>query len=469
MSTFKLHTLKQKLWAIVAASFVARAIVFFALPDKASVSLAPDENGYAVIARDISSLSITESLSKFFDNSVLGRTLVIPSSFLMRTGFSDIESVRITSMLYGQFSLVVLVLFVIKYGNFVSYTSRQQNLLALVIFLFAIWPSRFLWSSLGLRESSLEFFLIVVFLSLYTIFSENFTKNWLSSAFLFCGITLIFMTRVQLGWLTVVWITLWLMFKLRDWKNVYLVPLVLTGMMSGYLLTIPVTVIRSDSYIAKEIDGKAIDSASVAKASKMCDGTKKIIVDGERRFECVKSGQTRKLEGIRNPGSAALEEINLIPFKQEVNQVDAASAIKTIFCPFTGEGSVQKYSCLAWRAPYASTTFLFRPLPFLDTTSKVSYFAAIENLFWLFAVVLIVYRALMRRKLALPRELIPPLVFLVIYVVGAGSYEGNMGTAFRHKSLILSIVLLFIAEAFWRNSQQEPGEAGINRQKARFN
>ena len=435
--------------------------MFFGLPDKASISLAPDENGYAVITRDLSSLSITESLLKFFDNSVLGRTLVIPSSFVMRTGFSDIESVRIVSMLYGQFSLIVLVVFILKNGNFLRYTLRQENLVVLVVFLFAIWPSRFLWSSLGLRESSLEFFLIVVFLSLYLIKNENFTKKWLPIAFLFCGIIFIFVTRVQVGWLIVVWLMLWLMLKVRDWKNVYLVPLILLGMMSGYLLTSTFTVIRSDSYVAKETGGKAKDLALEAKASKMCNGTKEIFTYEGRNFKCIKSGQTQKLEGIRNPGSAALEEINLIPFKQEVNQVDAASAIKTIFCPFIGEGLVQKYSCLAWRAPYASITFLFRPLLIFDTTSKSSYFAAIENLFWLLAVLMVVYRTFVRRRVTLSRELIPPLIFFVLYVVGAGSYEGNMGTAFRHKSLILSVVLLFITATFWGNSQHEPRKSSI--------
>jgi len=48
MSAFKLQTLKQKLWAIVAASFVARVIMFFALPNTASF-LAPDEGNYAFL------------------------------------------------------------------------------------------------------------------------------------------------------------------------------------------------------------------------------------------------------------------------------------------------------------------------------------------------------------------------------------------------------------------------------------
>jgi RsiW-degrading membrane proteinase PrsW (M82 family) len=38
-------------------------------------------------------------------------------------------------------------------------------------------------------------------------------------------------------------------------------------------------------------------------------------------------------------------------------------------------------------------------------------------------------------------------------VVGAGAYEGNMGTAFRHKSLILWVVLALLLSLLWRNSQ----------------
>ena len=53
MSALKLHTLKQKLWAIVAASFVARVVMFFALPNTPS-SLAPDEGTYGALAKWIS-------------------------------------------------------------------------------------------------------------------------------------------------------------------------------------------------------------------------------------------------------------------------------------------------------------------------------------------------------------------------------------------------------------------------------
>ena len=49
LSKLKLQTLKQKLWAIVAASFVARVIMFFVLPPTAS-SIQIDEINYAALS-----------------------------------------------------------------------------------------------------------------------------------------------------------------------------------------------------------------------------------------------------------------------------------------------------------------------------------------------------------------------------------------------------------------------------------
>ena len=64
---------------------------------------------------------------------------------------------------------------------------------------------------------------------------------------------------------------------------------------------------------------------------------------------------------------------------------------------------------------------------------------------WMAAFVFIVLMLIKKRYLAFLGPLAPSLIFFILYCVGAGSYEGNMGTAFRHKSLILWIFLLLIA------------------------
>ncbi len=91
-----------------------------------------------------------------------------------------------------------------------------------------------------------------------------------------------------------------------------------------------------------------------------------------------------------------------------------------------------------------AATFLFRPLIAIDVTSTSSLFAAIENIAWLGAFIFIVVMLIRKRRLAFFGPLAPSLIFFTLYCVGAGSYEGNMGTAFRHKSLILWVVLLLV-------------------------
>ena len=102
---------------------------------------------------------------------------------------------------------------------------------------------------------------------------------------------------------------------------------------------------------------------------------------------------------------------------------------------------------MLWRAPYMAATFLFRPLIGVDVTSTSSLFAALENIAWLGAFIFIITMLIKKRRLALLGPITPSLIFFGLYSVGAGSYEGNMGTAFRHKSLILWVVLLLVASA----------------------
>jgi hypothetical protein len=69
MSALKLHTLKQKLWAIVAASFIARVIMFFALPNTPS-TLVPDEGTYSSLAGWIA-LGATDNPTLFHKGCML--------------------------------------------------------------------------------------------------------------------------------------------------------------------------------------------------------------------------------------------------------------------------------------------------------------------------------------------------------------------------------------------------------------
>ena len=157
-----------------------------------------------------------------------------------------------------------------------------------------------------------------------------------------------------------------------------------------------------------------------------------------------------------------IDQADAIPVKHEGNKVGAASAIKTQDCPLAGNSRLETYSCIAYRAPYTTFVFLFRPMFGADVKSSSSLFAAVENVFWLTASLFVIVMLIRNRRLAFFSALVPSLIFFSIYSVGAGAYEGNMGTAFRHKSLILWVVLLLLASTIVATQQRKAERDGIS-------
>ena len=146
----------------------------------------------------------------------------------------------------------------------------------------------------------------------------------------------------------------------------------------------------------------------------------------------------------------------------DLNQIGAASVIRTISCPNGGKSKLDKSFCLAYRAPYTTFTFLFRPLIGADVTSNSSLFAAGENIFWLIAFIYISIMFIRNRRLAFFGAMAPSLLFATVYVLAAGAYEGNMGTAFRHKSLILWVVILLLASTIVATQERKAEHAEIS-------
>ena len=169
-----------------------------------------------------------------------------------------------------------------------------------------------------------------------------------------------------------------------------------------------------------------------------------MIVQGVK-YLCEKKVEKKSVVGLKNPGVALIDQAEAIPQRHEGNKVGASSVIKTLDCPITDESRFQKYFCIAYRAPYTTYTFLVRPLLGADVTSSASLVAATENTFWLAAFLFVIIMLIRNRRLAFFGPLVPSLMFFSIYSVAAGAYEGNMGTAFRHKSLILWVVILLLA------------------------
>jgi hypothetical protein len=124
------------------------------------------------------------------------------------------------------------------------------------------------------------------------------------------------------------------------------------------------------------------------------------------------------------------------------------------------------YFCIAWRAPYMVSTFLFRPILGVDVTSTSSLLAAFENLVWIGFFLTIFGLLIRRHTITFLSPLLPAILFLFLYGLGASAYQGNMGTGFRHKSLILWAVLLVVFALAWRKPLEPVGGTRNNSQES---
>jgi len=474
MKLFKLRltTLKSKLYAIVFASFIVRFIGFFLLPSEPTVALAPAEGGYAEIVRLVTSEQPTTSYGGLY---FISRTLVLPAAALNNFGIEPLSSVRIIASMYGALTLMLvaflIIQFVNRYSTYSELTFKRSNLIIGLFFIFAFLPSHLLWSMLGLRESSMEFWVLCSLAAIFLAVNQQEKVTLPIALLLTISIILLFNTRPQVGWLLMVTILVSLIFSNKRQVSFTLALLTLISSGVGYT---SVVVQKHDVFALVATDGSATDGSATdgsatdgsatdgsatdgsATDGSACQDSNQIILLQGKEYKCIKTGTRRDLSNLQNPGEIIVNETIAIPDRHKGNQVAAASAIQTLSCPVTEESETDKYFCLAWRAPYMAATFLFRPLIGIDTTSTSSLMAAIENIAWLGTFIFIVILLIRKRRLAFIGPLAPSLIFFMLYCVGAGSYEGNMGTAFRHKSLILWVILLLIASVTAAEKRPNP-------------
>ena len=444
----RLTTLKHKLYAIIFASFILRIIGFFLLPNEPTVALAPDEGGYAEISRIITDGEPTTSFGGLY---VISRSLILPAVVLNNFGLEPLSSVRIIASIYGVLSLMLVAFIILKtvnkYQQFEELTSKRNNLIIGLFGVYAFLPSHLLWSMLGLRESPMEFWVLCALASVYSAIYLQERLSLLTVISLIISVIFLFNTRPQVAWVLGVTILIVLLSRFRSRVAMLLIPITFIALGLGYA---SVTIQKQNVFALTAVDGSAVDGSA-------CKNSGETIILQEEEYVCKKIGTKTDLSGLQNPGQLLVDQTEALPDRHKGNQVAAASAIQTLSCPITEESKLDKYLCMSWRAPYMASTFLFRPLIAVDVTSTSSLFAAIENIVWLGAFIFIVVMLIRKRRLAFFGPLTPSLIFFTLYCVGAGSYEGNMGTAFRHKSLILWVILLLVGSVVAAKKRPNPG------------
>jgi len=306
---------------------------------------------------------------------------------------------------------------------------------------------------------------------------------------------MVFSSRPQVGWVLGVSLLIYFCIKFRNRIARILILSTVIAILLGYTATIAVSLKINTSYTAvaeKSTTVKPLEKPTTVKplekpttvkplekpttvkplekptnlvryvAKTLCKSDGQEVEFNGVKYLCTENTQRETDLKFKNPGLVIIDQADAIPFRHQDNKVGAVSAIQTQKCPNNGQSRFDNYFCIAYRAPFTTFTFLFRPMLGSDVRSTSSLFAALENIAWLGSTIFILAMLVRNRKLAFFGPLVPSLVFFSIYSVAAGAYEGNMGTAFRHKSLILWVVLLLLASTIVATQQRKAEREGIS-------
>jgi hypothetical protein len=250
----KVKTVKQLLWSILFLSSLSKILLLFLLPSTPS-RLAPDEGTYAVLSKWIANSQPANEFPYLGELLYLnGRSLIAPSSVLVRSGIHEQYSVRLVAVTYSILSALLILYFLTKYFPNINEKLKKEWNQLLVITLFAVFnflPSRFLWSTLGLRESPNEFWIIAAFFGVFLFYRQDQPRKLLVALLVAISIVCTFTSRPQVGWVLVASIFTFSLFKLREKLTYLLIISVCTGLFTGYVATTPTGYVSSDLYVDK--------------------------------------------------------------------------------------------------------------------------------------------------------------------------------------------------------------------------
>ena len=433
-----------------------------------------------------------------FDRSPFygAQSLVVPSAWQVEfLNISGLNAVRNTSLLYGIGSLLVFfyAIKLISRSNFSSLSRKQFSFALGILLIYGLMPSHLFWSLVGLRDSASEFFvLLTVFfvckslifkkwrwyaLPLVTLFSIISFSARAQTAWVLCALVGIVgaisvFTKAKRPELFIIAIGAFFVGQLFSEipEKVLTKEVVITqGEKSLTLIFENYTLIqqKSDGLRIKVKDGKLVptDSASfdssnineeiplvdVENASKILG----LIGDtdsGSNNTDNADSGsdinytvkerkdsQTNVLQGAGKP----IERLGSLEYERGVKRLDAESAISEFECKSFGVNLLDRSLCLVEKVIYQFFSFLFRPMFFETSTSLEFKFAAYENILWLALFVsLLIFWVRLRWR---PNQLdLMPMIFFMLFAPAAAMTQGNLGTAMRHKSIVLW-TLLWIA------------------------
>lgn len=419
---FKL-TLNQFVGLILVSAISIRLALLFSL-DSTLSSFAPDEETYASLISWVLEGKEVATFPTFglYDST---KTLLQPSIWLASFGVSPLVSVRIVSNLYGVCNIILLSrVLLFTFRNSIEGCkplTRDDFWFWLPLSLYAFWPSHTLWTIVGMKESSSEFFLMASFYLVLLI-----SRKWL---------VLSLISRVVL--LVTCMTTLTLSFGTRSQASLAFIIL--------FLFPLCIALYRERRMRANNFSLILVLTASLGLGLQFASPSSDAKSISERYLGVPDDGRST---GILETTNTFLRGIHTVRESrmEDIWGNDANSALENP-CNI-GEGLGIISTCSIRVLPQQLFAFFLRPLPFKETGSTQFMFASHENTLWalLFGFVVLSVSKMIKSKISLTL-VVPSCFYLILFSCLASLSSGNLGTAFRHKSSLLWMLILLTSLA----------------------
>ena len=422
--------------AYLAVALLGAAKVALVLSiSQSDSSLGPDEGTYAELAATRAAGASTDSWSGGWGSSLFPstRSFLFPASLLIKIGIEDLTAVRLTSLVYGILSQVVfiaLLYFLQKKNNERLHLPDAERLSGLPlagVLIFTLFPSNNAWSMIGLRETTGQFWAIVTvsFAVLILMVDSKLRIKILIAIAGSLSLSFLFQSRDEIGFAIALALSITAIAWVKNKQRVSVL-LLLTSIVGASL----------GAYMASPTDSRPSLTESLGIQLTQLDTDQ---LDTDQPDTDQPDTAPNVIDGL----------LTTVQDRRKQLSEGAGSAFDPISCPSASGVLSNSSVCEISRFPLALFSVTFRPLWPIDalpSDSTISTMATVENSLWLvlFIVTLI---ALTRNYSLAPRVTLLLIIFVFIVLAGMAVIEGNLGTAFRHKSQVLWAVCMLLSLA----------------------
>lgn len=428
--------------------------ILFALFLGQFTGMAPDEAGYLYTFNNIYTLPIS-NFPQTGSGWIAAPTIFLwivyfPAKLLTLIGVPNLLALRFASILYVTLALI----FSLRILNTQKAAIRQKSA---VIAIFSI-PSFFIWTSVGLREA----FLVLELALILVGFKELLGRNWkFGFPYLILGAYGLISTKFYI-WVCMslaIFLTVFIFFLaknarrkiLQGFAGIVLIPAVIFTLTSS---DYGINYIFSHNLEISSVGERSGDSVSRVVVTDASSGTEQLVtLHGDYSLFAIASFLSQHPESVLVKTMKQLKIESFIE-REYLESVEIALQEKVrgteSITPSTS-GHIIKSGSISNPISVVSAALRFTlgPYPWDKNLGFAAKLASLESPLWWMIYLIIVIKMLQFRnsnRIFNPAVIFPSL-FMFGFILLSALVEVNLGTSFRHRSIIL-IPLVFLYSEF---------------------